>query len=292
MDTLAISKKKQHRKRSKGLGAKRRKVDYDSTRRLHVRDAEVNSDEECDCADEEILFHVHRSTVLTMPCDTAPARFQKGCFPVSDIQTLAGLLTADEELWQFRKDTKRGPKNFFITGCWTATGHFRQFLDKTYHTGKAGKFFASGKHEVQGIENPSPLLVQLSVIANKYFKLFKPKLYEAISKLAPEYKQLFEFGCFHMFMAIEGDSLMHTDDKDALSFLLPIQLEERAGGQFEIGGTRTCFDWKPGDGLIIDSRQYTHGSREYEGEAKRIIGLFIVHLEFLRFVGIDPSTVL
>jgi len=85
---------------------------------------------------------------------------------------------------------------------------------------------------------------------------------------------------------------MHKDNKDMVSVLFPVEMEEGKGGQLEMGGTNRCFDWQVGDCVVVDSQHYTHGSRRFFGQKPRIVGIFIIHLEFLRLFGIDPNTLL
>jgi len=130
------------------------------------------------------------------------------------------------------------------------------------------------------------------VIVEPLLIKYKPKLYEVIQKLPPEKRVDFLFNSFHMFMAPRGESKMHNDVKDAIVVMFVIQMDDNCGGELEIGGTNSCINWQVGDAVLLDSKSYYHGSRSYDGKADRIIGLFIIHREFLWIHGINPNDVL
>jgi len=112
---------------------------------------------------------------------------------------ISASISLDSPNWQYCDDEKRGPKYFYITGYWTATGHCRKDVDITYRAGKAGKAEILDC-EYKLLPNSIQMLHKLSVIVEPLLIKYKPKLYEAIQKLPPEKRADFLFNSFHMFI--------------------------------------------------------------------------------------------
>jgi len=150
----------------------------------------------------------------------------------------------------------------------------------------------AGKAEYQNKENKIPFLANLATVASLALQAHFPKLAEAIQTLPIEKRNDFVFGSFHLFMSPCGVSKLHKDVKDAISFLFVIRMEEGKGGQLEIGGSGKCVDWNVGDAILFKSSKYFHGSRLYTGDPpQRLIGIFIIHQEFLRIHGFSSDEI-
>jgi len=84
------------------------------------------------------VFFIRSKSLLITDEHKPMVYYVPSAFSVEIITDLAGNLEKNSKLWQFCKDTKRGAKDFFITGRWTAPGHFRQFIDRSFPAGVAG----------------------------------------------------------------------------------------------------------------------------------------------------------
>lgn len=242
-------------------------------------------------ADVEVITGLQRKTLLRDDqANRVIAFYQPDAFDLQTMKELAEELLRSPN-WQYRDDVKRGPKYFYITGYWTATGHSRENVDKTYKAGKAGKAELT-MDDYENLPNSIQMLNKLSGKLIWMLEKYKPKLFQAIQNLPTKKKEDFLFNCFHLFMAPRGESKMHKDIKDAVVVMFVIKMDENCGGELEVGGADACINWKVGDAVLFDSKNYYHGSRSYDGKSERIIGLFIIHREFLRIHGIDPNLVL
>ena len=186
-------------------------------------------------------------------------------------------------LWQFKDDTKRGPKPFYFARNWTARGHGVS----------GGEVFQAG-----GKVNSNALYEERKEVEDILLDLC-PHVCQLLKKYRPDITNLFQnytendpdflFGYFHLFMAAQGLSTMHKDSNDLISFMFVIKQKEEAGGELEVGGTNKAIAWEVGDGIFMDTADLFHGSRQFEGpEEERLVGLFIIQKPFMRVKKLLP----
>ncbi|MGZ4849754.1 MAG: hypothetical protein ACXV2C_00010 [Candidatus Bathyarchaeia archaeon] len=196
----------------------------------------------------------------------------------------------DHPGWQWRDDSTRGPKDFIITGRWTAQGHNRFGIDPTYAAGVAGKLEAAA-----GGQCPTGLndcLAQYAIKASTLLRRWRPDIIEILESKTTKKEGAFydedsPFGYFHLFMSPRGVAKMHVDRNDLVSLLFLISSDPNSDGSLEIGGSQHCFDWTVGDLVILDSASLYHGTRRYTGEFdNRIVGIWMIHKTFLAATGV------
>lgn len=227
---------------------------------------------------EEGVRHIKYSRKLST-YNGKKAIFLKGVFTVTEMQKLARFLLEDnEDGWEFKNDKKRGPKCFFITGMWTEQGHCNP--GDPIHPARL-----AGKRPEETTQRTHAFLQPFAERACTATRKHRNDLLPVLNEL-PQSVRVFQD--FPLFMAAEGMARMHKDENDFVSFLF-LMKSEGEGGELEIGGARTCFDWKVGDAILLDSALLYHATRKFQGRTKdRVVGLFIIHKSLLRVCGILP----
>lgn len=209
------------------------------------------------------------------------AVFLKDMISQESCQSLATHLLEDPFMWEFRKEPKRGDKDFIITGKWAQQGHGRPGIDHSYTAGKAGNFVATSS-QYTNFNDP---MVEAGKHLTSVLNTHRPDLKQALDEL-PDSEKI--FGTFPLFMAAKGAAGMHSDSNDLVSFLILLSTSENCGGGLEIGGSGCVFNWKIGDGIILDSALLPHGTCNYIGDlSERIVGIWIIHKRLLRLYNIS-----
>lgn len=210
--------------------------------------------------------------------DGKTAALIKNVFSSTEMDQLARFLLEGENAtaWKVHKDKTRGPKPFFITGKWIMQGNAVPGA-KIHPAGKAGK------RAPEICARTHTFLLPFAERTAAVLRKRRPDIVGILDALPPKARSI---GDFPLFMAVQGVARMHKDTNDLVSVLFLIKSEGK-GGELEIGGTRTCFDWKVGDAIILDSSKLYHGTREFTGKPlDRIVGLFIIHKSILRVCGL------
>jgi len=156
----------------------------------------------------------------------------KGAFSAKQMESLAKcLLEENADGWEDKKDPSRGDKIFFITGSWTAKGHFIPGVDKIYPAGQAGK---------RPLERRQPChnaLLPFAQTAASLLRRHRPELMPTLDQL-PAQVRIFDL--FPLFMSTQGVAKIHKDRNDFVTFLFLIK-SDGTGGELEIIGTNICF---------------------------------------------------
>jgi hypothetical protein len=204
------------------------------------------------------------------------AVYLKAFFTSEECADFTDHITRDDKMWQYREDHNRGPKDFLITGVWTAQGQVSYGKGKSYAAGVAGKLVASDP-ALKSFNDP---MADWGCRLFALLERFRPDVVSLLSQLPPEEKPI---GGFPLFMATRGIALMHRDRNDYLSILVLLKTTLNCGGGLEIGGSDTCINWDIGDLIILDSAKLMHGTQVYYGDLnERIVGIWIVHKSMLR----------
>jgi len=142
-------------------------------------------------AEEQEINYVRRPT-FAFTEDGCHAHYIKIVFTPEEMTCLAITLQASEE-WEWRHDTGRGSKPFYITGDWTAQGHCRPRIDKTYPAGQAGK--TEHRTGIGLTEFLQPYAQTASALLRKH----RPDVLPFLEDLEKN-----KFGDFHLFMSPQG----------------------------------------------------------------------------------------
>jgi hypothetical protein len=210
------------------------------------------------------------------------AHLLKKSFDPESLEVLAASLAGCRLFWEYKEDLRRGPKDFLITGRWNAQGHCNPHKHKDYAAGRAGKM-----EEKSNSDRLRNLLGPTAVRASWLLRKYRPELAHLL-----EYLGGGPFGLFHLFMCPVGTALLHRDPNDLVSFLFLLRASFGCKGGLELGGLGVVLKWEVGDGVILDSRAFSHGTRDYQGVVgSRYVGLFIVHRTYLYLQGVEKSKV-
>lgn len=256
---IQVGKKK---KRKRSIEAKARRLQ----KRVRTQLLPDNPDVSRRCDKRSIKF-LNQSRIFKI--GNSKAIFISSVFEKSEVEKLCALLDSYDELWEFKKDKTRGPKKYFTTGEWNALGHHLP-NEPAYPAGKAGKMIASNPFKFEELDSK---LKEFSTTATKLVCKHRPDIVAGLN--CEQY-----YGIFHLFIAPRGESRLHKDKDDKLSFLILLKSDGK-GGELELGGTKFAISWKVGDVIILDSASILHGSRNFEGDKKnRIVGDFIIKKNF------------
>ena len=86
-------------------------------------------------------------------------------------------------------------------------------------------------------------------------------------------------------MAPVGQTSMHADSNDFITFLFIIHQDIGCRGGLEIGGADIVFKGDVGDAYLMDADTLYHCARN--SSLERQVGIFVVHKTFLRLLGFE-----
>jgi len=191
-------------------------------------------------------------------------------FTVEECASLSDHLVTNDNLWEYREDTKQGPKAYLIAGVWTAQGQTSYGKGQTYAAGLAGKWVAEDPDR-QSFYDP---MASWGVRLCGLLQSFRPDAFSLLQQVPISEKPI---GGFPLFMAAQGIAKMHCDNIDYVSILVLIRTTSTdCGGGLEISGSKTCINWVVGDVIIIDSAKLMHGTQAYTGDPDdRIVAMWL-----------------